>query len=54
MTSCQAFSLVLPTRYLEIGNRDPQDAVVYSDVDLLFRKDAQGVWVYTRRDGTPY
>jgi len=43
-----------PARYLEIGNRDPDDVVGYSDVDLACRKDAKGAWVYTHRDGTPY
>ncbi|HET9958797.1 MAG TPA: cupin domain-containing protein [Polyangiaceae bacterium] len=43
-----------PARYLEIGNRDAADTVGYSDVDLACRKNAEGVWVYTHRDGTPY
>lgn len=43
-----------PARYLEIGNRDANDIVGYSDVDLACRKDANGVWVYTHRDGAPY
>lgn len=43
-----------PARYLEIGSRDPDDVVGYSDVDLACRKDANGVWVFTHRDGTPY
>lgn len=43
-----------PARYLEIGNRDPEDTVVYSDVDLASRKNADGVWVYSHRDGSAY
>lgn len=43
-----------PARYLEIGNRDPADSVGYSDVDLACSKNAEGVWVYTRRDGSSY
>jgi len=41
-------------RYLEIGNRDPSDAAAYSDVDLASRKNADGGWVFTRRDGSSY
>lgn len=43
-----------PARYLEIGNRDPADSVGYSDVDLACSKNANGVWVYTHRDGGSY
>ena len=43
-----------PARYLEISNRDPEDSAEYPDVDLAYRKDAQGSAVYTRKDGTPY
>ena len=43
-----------PARYLEIGSRDPADTVGYSDVDLASSKSAEGVWVYTRRDGSSY
>ena len=43
-----------PARYLEIGNRDPSDSSGYSDVDLASRKNADGVWVFTRRDGSSY
>ena len=43
-----------PARYLEIGNRDPSDSAGYSDVDLACRKDADGTWVFTRRDGSSY
>ncbi|HVK83081.1 MAG TPA: cupin domain-containing protein [Kofleriaceae bacterium] len=43
-----------PARYLEIGNRDPADEAIYSDDDLVCRKDANGAWLYLRRDGTSY
>ena len=43
-----------PARYLEIGNRDLADSVRYPDVDLVASKNAQGSWVYTRRDGSAY
>jgi uncharacterized cupin superfamily protein len=43
----------LPAVYLEISNRDPADAVVYPDVDLLWNPPGQP-HKYTRRDGTPY
>ena len=42
-----------PAVYLEISNRDPADAVVYPDVDLLWNPPGQP-HRYTRRDGTPY
>ena len=43
-----------PARYLEISNRDPEDAAEYPDVDLKYGKEPDGSAVYTRRDGTPY
>lgn len=43
----------LPAVYLEISNRDPADAVVYPDVDLLWNPPGQP-HKYTRQDGTPY
>lgn len=43
-----------PARYLEIGNRDPDDTVGYSDVDLAAHKTADGTWLYAHKDGTPY
>jgi uncharacterized cupin superfamily protein len=43
-----------PARYLEIGNRDPEDRVGYSDVDLVASKSPQGVWIFTHRDGSAY
>jgi len=37
-------------RVLEIGNSDPLDRCIYSDIDMV----AEGVAGYTHRDGTPY
>ncbi len=36
---------------LEIGGRDPNDAVTYPDIDLRWTAQADR---YVRRDGTPY
>jgi len=42
-----------PAVYLEISNRDPQDAASYPDVDLRWNAtDAPGK--YSRKDGRPY
>lgn len=43
-----------PARYLEIGNRHPEDTAAYPDVDLAVGKNADGGWVYRHRDGSPY
>ncbi len=45
-----------PTRYLEISNRDPDDAGIYTDpdVDMDYRKGADGAAQFTHRDGRPY
>ncbi|HEY0839877.1 MAG TPA: cupin domain-containing protein, partial [Vulgatibacter sp.] len=43
-----------PARYLEIGGRDPEDAIGYPDVDLACSQDASGAWVFTRKDGSRY
>jgi uncharacterized cupin superfamily protein len=45
-----------PARYLEISNRDPEDAATYpdADVDLAFEKGPNGEYRFTRKDGTPY
>jgi uncharacterized cupin superfamily protein len=43
-----------PARYLEISNRDRQDGAEYPDVDLAYRKNADGGALYSRKDGTPY
>jgi uncharacterized cupin superfamily protein len=42
-----------PARYLEISNRDPEDAAGYSDVDMAMR-NVDGKYIFTRKDGTPY
>lgn len=43
-----------PARYLEISNRDPEDIPVYTDVDLAFRRAADGTGAFTRKDGKPH
>ena len=43
-----------PARYLEISNRDPEDGAEYPDVDLVYRKAADGKAFFTRKDGTRY
>jgi uncharacterized cupin superfamily protein len=43
-----------PVRYLEISNRDPDDSATYPDVDLAYRKRADGRATFTHTDGTPY
>ena len=43
-----------PARYLELSNRAPDDRVIYCDVDLACEKTADGRYVYSRKDGTPY
>jgi uncharacterized cupin superfamily protein len=40
-----------PAKVLEIGNSDPQDHCVYSDIDMIA---GPGVTRYRHRDGTPY
>jgi uncharacterized cupin superfamily protein len=40
-----------PAKVLEIGNSDPADRCVYSDIDMMAGPGAAG---YTHRDGTPY
>lgn len=40
-----------PAKVLEIGNADPQDRCVYSDIDMVAEPGAAG---YRHRDGTPY
>lgn len=42
----------LPARFLEIGNRDPLDTVIYADVDLAAYKSASGSWQFTHKDGS--
>lgn len=43
-----------PAVYLEISNRDPADRASYADVDLACAQDAEGRYVFSHRDGTPY
>ena len=40
-----------PAKVLEIGNSDPQDRCVYSDIDMVAERGVAG---YIHRDGTPY
>ncbi|HXR56616.1 MAG TPA: cupin domain-containing protein [Casimicrobiaceae bacterium] len=40
-----------PARYLEIGNRDPEDRAFYPDDDLAFTDDGER---YVHKDGSPY
>jgi len=40
-----------PTKVLEIGNSDPKDRCVYSDIDMVAEP---GVEPYLHRDGKPY
>jgi uncharacterized cupin superfamily protein len=39
--------------YLEIGARNDDDRVAYSDVDLALERE-DGRYVYKHKDGTPY
>ena len=43
-----------PARYLEISNRDPDDEAEYAEDDLACRKAADGKYLYSHKDGTPY
>jgi uncharacterized cupin superfamily protein len=40
-----------PAKVLEIGNSDPKDRCVYSDIDMVAEPGVAG---YSHRDGTPY
>ena len=40
-----------PAKVLEIGNSDPNDRCVYSDIDMIAEPGDPG---YQHRDGTPY
>jgi uncharacterized cupin superfamily protein len=42
-----------PAKYLEISNRDPQDAAEYSEADLRWNPPGHR-GKFTRKDGTPY
>jgi uncharacterized cupin superfamily protein len=39
-----------PATVLEIGNSDPRDRCIYSDIDMVAEAESG----YTHRDGTPY
>ena len=43
-----------PARYLEVSNRDREDIAEYPDVDLALSRDANGGYVFTRKDGSQY
>jgi len=40
--------------YLEVGDRTPGETASYPDDDVAVSQDAEGKWVYRRKDGTPY
>lgn len=40
-----------PAKVLEIGNSDPQDRCVYSDIDMVAEPGVAG---YSHRDGSPH
>lgn len=40
--------------YIEVGDRSPGDRATYPDDDLQAMLDAQGQWLFTRKDGSPY
>ena len=42
-----------PVQYLEIGDRTPDDAAAYPHDDLVATL-VEGVWVFSRKDGTLY
>jgi len=42
-----------PVVYLEIGDNPPEDVAEYPDDDLAARRDAEGCWRFTRKDGAP-
>lgn len=39
--------------YLEIGDRTPEDEVIYPDVDLMAKHSSKG-WIFTHKDGSLY
>jgi len=43
-----------PARYLEVSNHDSDDEAEYPDEDLACHKVAEGTYVFSRKDGTPY
>lgn len=40
--------------YVEIGDRTAGDEVSYPEDDLVAQRGADGRWIFTRKDGTPY
>ncbi len=40
--------------YLEIGDRSPGDEVTYPNVDLKATQLANGLWMFTHKDGRSY
>ncbi len=40
--------------YLEVGDRTPADEVTYPNDDIKGKMDANGQWIFTRKDSTPY
>ncbi len=40
--------------YLEIGDRTPGDSAEYPHDDIAAKQDADGKWVFTHKDGTPW
>src|SRR5262245_49700025 len=43
-----------PARYLEISNRDLEDAAEYPDEDLAFGRAPDGKPIFTRKNGSSY
>jgi len=43
-----------PVVYIEISNRDPDDAAKYPDVDLAYAKALDGSAIFAHKDGVPY
>ncbi len=43
-----------PVRYLEIGDRRPDDAATYPNDDLAAAMGPDGKWLFTRKDGSAY
>lgn len=39
--------------FLEVGDRSPNDQVIYPNDDLSAREE-NGVWIFTHKDGTPF
>ena len=40
--------------FLVVGDRSPDDEVIYPDVDMHGRLGSDGKYHFTRKDGTPY